>query len=41
MASWDQLVVSSPGSASYAAPLMDFSAIANLPKDYYAGHSGL
>jgi hypothetical protein len=37
MASWDTPTVVAPGTASYAAPLIDFSAIANLPKDYYAG----
>ena len=36
MASWDSPVVASPNTASYAAPIVDFSAIANLPKDYFA-----
>jgi len=37
MASWDTPAVPSPGTANYAAPLVNFSAIANLPNDYYAG----
>ena len=37
MASWEVPAVAAPGTASYATPLMDFIAIANLPKDYYAG----
>lgn len=37
MASWDSPVVSAPGTASYAAPLVNFDAIANAPKTYYAG----
>lgn len=36
MASWDTPAVPSPTTANYAAPLVDFSKIANLPKDYYA-----
>lgn len=37
MASWDSPAVPAPGAANYAAPLVNFDAIANLPKDYYAG----
>lgn len=37
MASWDYPSVAAPTTANYAAPLVDFSKIANLPKDYYAG----
>jgi hypothetical protein len=36
MASWDSPVVSAPGTANYATPLVNFDAIANLPRDYFA-----
>lgn len=37
MASWDSPAVAAPSAANYAAPLVNFDAIANLGKDYYAG----
>ena len=37
MASWDTPAVAAPSAANYAAPLVNFDAIANLGKDYYAG----
>lgn len=37
MASWDYPAVSSPTTASYAPPQVDFSKISNLLQDYYKG----
>src|ERR1700712_2262809 len=37
MASWNSPAVAAPSTANYAAPLVNFDAIANLGKDYYAG----
>jgi hypothetical protein len=37
MASWDTPAVPSPTAKDYAAPLVNFDAIANLPKNYFDG----
>lgn len=37
MASWDTPVVSAPKTSDYAAPLVNFDAIAKAPETYYKG----